>query len=302
MWKNYYIYLNLHSKDPKTFSVLQNGKVVASIQALKVLGSFKVRQGGYKQAVAEDVKNVHAFVVTDAIETSETLIKSLCRTHSGIQSPNSRYKNQWIEVSYNHRKSDSFYVKTIKGDYPIKSESYKFNILLCDHKCYIPTDEFIKYLITHDYLHFLEAYEYVFKAITPMLQIAVKYLIHNVEIYRKNPINVNPAGVFKPQAAICGNLVDYIITLFDFKDIDDKPINSLKLSENLIIDLINKLVSEVAKNHWKYYSGNEKYPIAISEKPYLDYATTQDKWLNSNYADLRVDLLLTIDKYLGENP
>ena len=62
----YYIYLNLHSSNPKTFSLMQNGLVTKNLASFKAeRAKFLVRKGGHSTAVKEQTRNVHAFVVCE---------------------------------------------------------------------------------------------------------------------------------------------------------------------------------------------------------------------------------------------
>ena len=62
----YYIYLNLHSSNPKTFSLMQNGLVTKNLASFKAeRARFLVRKGGHANAVKEQTRNVHAFVVCE---------------------------------------------------------------------------------------------------------------------------------------------------------------------------------------------------------------------------------------------
>ena len=67
----YYIYRNLHTGG---FSVKYRGRVVAHLDKFTAVNAtFKVNEKGRQRVIKEKAKNVHAYIVTDAIPIDDCI-------------------------------------------------------------------------------------------------------------------------------------------------------------------------------------------------------------------------------------
>ena len=147
----YYIYLNLHSSNPKTFSLMQNGLVTKYLASFKIeRARFLVRKGGHATAVKEQTRNVHAFVVCDpkhVVESKDVNQKTL-----------DYIQNQCFPVHCHYNDGDFFSIKFGDETIPL-DEDYEFrHVLLHDHKCYLLKHVAYEYLLKRKVTakHFLD--------------------------------------------------------------------------------------------------------------------------------------------------
>ena len=139
--QNCYIYLNLHS-DPKTFSVQVNGIVQKNIQSgIAENARFHVRPGGHAQAVREQVRNVHAFVVC---KQQDLKITKWCYK---------QLEDTLIPVHYHYNDGSFFSVEWIGKRIPLDPDYVFDQVFMKDHKCYIKKATFWEYLFRREFLH-----------------------------------------------------------------------------------------------------------------------------------------------------
>lgn len=164
MTQNCYIYLNLHSK-PKTFSVQINGLVQKNILAgIAENARFRVRTGGHAQAVREQVRNVHAFVV--------------CQQHNlrVIEPMYENLKHLLVPVHYHYNDGDFFSVKW-NGKWMPLDQDYVFDQVFMDnHKCYLYKTTFWEYLLKRK-LTVKEFLEQISPEVTDVLIENIKYIL-----------------------------------------------------------------------------------------------------------------------------
>lgn len=257
--QNCYIYLNLHSK-PKTFSVQVNGLVQKNIPAgIATDARFHVRTGGHAQAVKEQVRNVHAFVVCRQEDLREI-------NQEGRHSLSNK-----IPVHYHYNDGDFFSVKWDEKWMPLDQDYVFDRVFMDNHKCYLYKTTFWEYLLKRKLTvkHFLEV-------ISPEV---TDVLIENIQyILKVKKVSNNDQG-------ICSNLQSRI-----YNDLinEGKPVTS-DLEE--ILDVI----FDYCFASWPKYSGFKDYPIFVGdENPSWDGAFDQyrkePKWTGAQ-GEHRFELL-----------
>ena len=228
--KNCYIYLNLHS-DPKTFSVQVNGIVQKNIIAgIAENARFHVRNGGHAQAVREQVRNVHAFVVCKSydLRVIEPMYENL--------------KHSLVNIHYHYNDGDFFSVKW-NGEWMPLDQDYVFDQVFMDnHKCYMHKTTFWEYLLKRK-LTVKEFLEHISPEVTNIL---IENIKHILKVKR---VKYSDKG-------ICANLQNEV---YNDLTIKDKPFTS-DLEE--ILDTI----FHHCFYSWPKYSGIKDYPIYIGGK------------------------------------
>lgn len=257
--QNCYIYLNLHSK-PKTFSVQINGLVQKNIPAgIATDARFHVRTGGHAQAVKEQVRNVHAFVVCqeDNLKESDPLYRQI--------------KSIVVPVHYHYNDGDFFSVKWNEKWMPLDQDYVFDRVYMDDHKCYIRKTAFWEYLLKRKL-----TVKQLLDVIAPEL---TDVLIENIQyILKVKKVSNNEQG-------ICSNLQSRI-----YNDLinEGTPFTS-DLEEILDVIFDHCFAS------WPKFSGVRSYPIYVGdENPSWDGAFAQylnePKWTGTQ-GEHRFELL-----------
>lgn len=257
--QNCYIYLNLHSK-PKTFSVQVNGLVQKNIPAgIAEKARFHVRTGGHAQAVKEQVRNVHAFVVCQQHNLSES--KDLYQN----------VKNLVVPVHYHYNDGDFFSVKWNEKWMPLDQDYVFDRVFMDDHKCYIRKTTFWEYLLKRK-LTVKQFLEIISPEVTDVLIENIQYIL------KVKKVANNDQG-------ICSNLQSRI-----YNDLinEGKPVTP-DLEEILDVIFDHCFAS------WPKYSGFRSYPIYVGdENPSWDGAFAQylnePKWTGTQ-GEHRFELL-----------
>ena len=228
--QNCYIYLNLHSK-PKTFSVQINGLVQKNIPAgIAENARFHVRTGGHAQAVKEQVRNVHAFVV--------------CQQHNlrVIEPMYENLKHLLVPVHYHYNDGDFFSVKWNEKWMPLDQDYVFDQVFMDNHKCYLHKTTFWEYLLKRK-LTVKEFLEHISPEVTDVLIENIKYILKVKKVKNSDQ-------------GICASLQNRI---YDDLTVDGKPFTS-DLEE--ILDTI----FHHCFYSWSKYSGIKDYPIYIGGK------------------------------------
>lgn len=274
----YYIYLNLHSSNPKTFSLMQNGLVtkhLASFTAEKA--KFLVRKGGHTIAVKEQVRNVHAFVVCDP--------KHVVEYKDVNQNPLDYIQKQCFPVHYHYNDGDFFSIKFGDETIPL-DEDYEFrHVLLHDHKCYLLKHVAYEYLLKRKVTakHFLDTLH------TGFSEAFIKSINLLINAHAEN--NLNEIEGFDHATGICANL---------YAPIKNNLPNQLSISSQLSLESEIDSFLGYAFSKWKDFSGCEYFPIKAPDQSDTDYQSkhyywSQDnKWV-SNHGLERVELLKHVE-------
>ena len=257
--QNCYIYLNLHSK-PKTFSVQVNGLVRKNIPAgIAEKARFHVRTGGHAQAVKEQVRNVHAFVVCQEHNLTES-----DPLYQGI-------KNIVVPVHYHYNDGDFFSVKWNEKWMPLDQDYVFDRVYMDDHKCYIRKTTFWEYLLKRK-LTVKQFLEIISPEVTDVLIENIQYIL------KVKKVSNNEQG-------ICSNLQSRI-----YNDLinEGTPFTS-DLEEILDVIFDHCFAS------WPKFSGVRSYPIYVGdENPSWDGAFAQylkePKWIGAQ-GEHRFELL-----------
>ena len=274
----YYIYLNLHSSNPKTFSLMQNGLVTKNLASFKAeRAKFLVRKGGHANAVKEQTRNVHAFVVCEP-KSVNTDCESILRVLENVE-------DYFFPVHYHYNDGDFFSIKFGDEIIPL-DEDYEFKgVLLHDHKCYL-----LKY-IAYEYLlkrkvtakHFLDTLH------TGFSEAFIKSIHLLINAHAENKLNEIEG--FKYDTGICENL---------HTPIKNNLPNQLSISSQLSLESEIKSFNRYAFSKWKNFSGCECFPIKAPDQPNTNYQSEkyywsqENKWV-SNYGLERVELLKHIE-------
>ena len=270
----YYIYLNLHSSNPKTFSLMQNGLVTKNLASFKAeRARFLVRKGGHTIAVKEQVRNVHAFVVCDpkhVVEYKDVNQKTL-----------DYIQKQCFPVHYHYNDGDFFSIKFGDEIIPL-DEDYEFKgVLLHDHKCYLLKHIAYEYLLKRKVTakHFLDILH------TGFSEAFIKSINQLMNAHAENKLNEIEG--FDHATGICENL---------YTPIKNNLPNQLPIKSQLSLESEIKSFNRYAFSKWKNFSGCEYFPIsppAQSDTNYDSqsyYGSQENKWV-SNYGLERVELL-----------
>lgn len=228
--QNYFIYLNLHS-DPKTFSVQANGLVQKNIVAgIAENARFHVRSGGHAQAVKEQVRNVHAFVV--------------CQQHNlkEIEPMYKNLKHLLVPVHYHYNDGDFFSVKWDGKWMPLDQDCVFDQVLMDNHKCYIYKTTLWEYLLKRK-LTVKEFLEHISPEVTDVLIENIKYILKVKKVKNSDQ-------------GICASLQNAV---YNDLTVDGKPFTS-DLEEILDVIFHHCFYS------WPKYSGIKDYPIYIGGK------------------------------------
>ena len=257
--QNCYIYLNLHSK-PKTFSVQVDGLVQKNIPAgIATDARFHVRTGGHAQAVKEQVRNVHAFVVCHQEDLKELNWKS------------QRSLNDKVPVHYHYNDGDFFSVKWNEKWMPL-DQDYGFDrVYMDDHKCYIRKTTFWEYLLKRK-LTVKQFLEIISPEVTDVLIENIQYIL------KVKKVSNNEQG-------ICSNLQSRI-----YNDL----INEGKPFTPDLEEILDTIFDHCFAS-WPKFSGFKSYPIYVGdENPSWDGAFAQylrePKWTGAQ-GEHRFELL-----------
>ena len=274
----YYIYLNLHSSNPKTFSLMQNGLVTKYLASFKIeRARFLVRKGGHATAVKEQTRNVHAFVVCDpkhVVESEDVNQKTL-----------DYIQNQCFPVHYHYNDGDFFSIKFGDEIIPL-DEDYEFkNVLLHDHKCYLLKHIAYEYLLKRKVTakHFLDTPH------TGFSEAFIKAIHLLINAHAENKLNEIEG--FDPATGICANL---------HASIKNNLPNQLSIRSQLSLESTINIFLSYAFSKWEKFSGCEDFPISPPAQSDTDYQSKhyywsqENKWV-SNYGLERVELLKHVE-------
>lgn len=274
----YYIYLNLHSSNPKTFSLMQNGLVTKNLASFKAeRAKFLVRKGGHSTAVKEQTRNVHAFVVCEPKHVNTNCEASI-RFLKDVAKP-------FFPIHYHYNDGDFFSIKFGDETIPL-DEDYEFkHVLLHDHKCYLLKHVAYEYLLKRKVTakHFLDTLH------TGFSEAFIKAINLLINAHAENKLNEIEG--FDHATGICANL---------YAPIKNNLPNQLSISSQLSLESkINSFLG-YAFSKWKDFSGCEDFPIKAPDQSDTDYQSkhyywSQDnKWV-SNYGLERVELLKHVE-------
>lgn len=274
----YYIYLNLHSSNPKTFSLMQNGLVTKNLASFKAeRAKFLVRKGGHANAVKEQTRNVHAFVVCEP-KAINTDCESILRFLENVE-------DYFFPVHYHYNDGDFFSIKFGDEIIPL-DEDYEFrHVLLHDHKCYLLKHVAYEYLLKRKVTakHFLDTLH------TGFSEAFIKSINLLINAHAENKLNEIEG--FDHATGICANL---------HASIKNNLPNQLSISSQLSLESkINSFLG-YAFSKWKDFSGCEDFPIKAPDQSDTDYQSkhyywSQDnKWV-SNHGLERVELLKHVE-------
>lgn len=274
----YYIYLNLHSSNPKTFSLMQNGLVTKNLASFKAeRAKFLVRKGGHATAVKEQTRNVHAFVVCEP--KNMTVLEE-------VKAEILNYVNKrYFPVHYHYNDGDFFSIKFGDEIIPL-DEDYEFkHVFLHDHKCYLLKHVAYEYLLKRKVTakHFLDTLH------TGFSEAFIKSINLLINAHAENKLNEIEG--FDHATGICANL---------YAPIKNNLPNQLSISSQLSLESkINSFLG-YAFSKWKDFSGCEDFPIKAPDQSDTDYQSkhyywSQDnKWV-SNHGLERVELLKHVE-------
>ncbi len=274
----YYIYLNLHSSNPKTFSLMQNGLVTKNLASFKAeRAKFLVRKGGHANAVKEQTRNVHAFVVC---EPKNMVVLEEVNAEI-LNYVNKRY----FPVHYHYNDGDFFSIKFGDEIIPL-DEDYEFkHVFLHDHKCYLLNDSIYEYLLERKVTakHFLDTkYTGLSEAVIKSVDLLIKAHAEN---------KLNEIEGFNHAVGICGNLYTAIKNYLS-DQIPDESQRDLETASDYFLSY--------AFTKWENFSGDVSFPINSPDQPNTshqskDYYWSQDnKWV-SNHGLERVELLKHVE-------
>ena len=257
--QNCYIYLNLHSK-PKTFSVQINGLVQKNIPAgIAENARFRVRTGGHAQAVKEQVRNVHAFVV--------------CQQHNlrVIEPMYEILKHLLVPVHYHYNDGDFFSVKWDGNWMPLDQDYIFDQVFMDNHKCYLYKTTFWEYLLKRK-LTVKEFLEQISPEVTDVLIENIKYILKVKKVKNSDQ-------------GICASLQNGV---YNDLTVDGKPFTP-------DLEEILEVVFNQCFYSWPKYSGIKNYPIYIGgENPTYGDACSQysncQKW-SGEQGEIRFELL-----------
>lgn len=263
--RNYLIYLNLHSKDPKTFSVKHKGLVASRFEhATIVNASFVVHKGGHYRANLEQKRNVHAYVsikMNENIKPFSTLLgdELIHNSHP---------------VHYHYKDGDCFKVRI--GERLINLDSdYVFpQVFMSDHKCYIPKKWVFKYLLERKF-----SPKQVFEMFIPQLYEPflnnIKWLLSlETELRNGNFKHFTNDQEFDENAGICCN------TNICFDQFLPSDGEFVYRDARTIFNCISNNIF----TRWPEFSGDETYPIKVFDalNPYTNgeeqYQRHANKW------------------------
>lgn len=274
----YYIYLNLHSSNPKTFSLMQNGLVTKNLASFKAeRAKFLVRKGGHSTAVKEQTRNVHAFVVCEPKHVNIHCEATLRFLKNAPQ--------RFFPVHYHYNDGDFFSIKFGDESIPL-DEDYEFKgVLLHDHKCYLLKHVAYEYLLKRKVTakHFLDTVH------TGFSEAFIKSINLLMNAHAENKLNEIEG--FKYATGICENL---------YTPIKNNLPNQLSISSQLSLESeINNFLG-YAFSKWKNFSGCEYFPISPPTQSDTNYdsqsyyGNQENKWV-SNYGLERVELLKHVE-------
>ena len=242
--RNYLIYLNLHSKDPKTFSVKHKGLVASRFEhAIIVNASFVVHKGGHYRANLEQKRNVYAYVF---IKTDDNIKPLSTPLGSGFICDS-------YPVHYHYKDGDCFKVRI--GERLINLDSdYVFpRVFMSDHKCYIPKKWVFKYLLERKF-----SPKQVFEMFIPQLYEPflnnIKWLLSlETELRNGNFKHFTNDQEFDENAGICCN------TNICFDQFLPSDGEFVYRDARTIFNCISNNIF----TRWPEYSGDETYPIKV---------------------------------------
>ena len=247
--RNYLIYLNLHSKDPKTFSVKHKGLVASRFEhATVVNASFVVHKSGHYRANLEQKRNVHAYVSTQTDDNIKPLSDFL-----NITLLSDELMVMAFPVHYHYKDGDCFKVRI--GERLINLDSdYVFpQVFMSDHKCYIPKKWVFKYLLERKF-----SPKQVFEMFIPQLYEPflnnIKWLLSlETELRNGNFKHFTNNQEFYENAGICCNthscFDQFLPSDGEFVYRDARTIFNC-ISNNIF-------------TRWPEFSGDETYPIKV---------------------------------------
>ena len=274
----YYIYLNLHSSNPKTFSLMQNGLVTKNLASFKAeRAKFLVRKGGHANAVKEQTRNVHAFVVCEP--KNMTVLEE-------VKAEILNYVNKrYFPVHYHYNDGDFFSIKFGDEIIPL-DEDYEFkHVFLHDHKCYLLKHIAYEYLLRRKVTakHFLDTLH------TGFSEAFIKAINLLINAHAENKLN--EIEDFKYDKGICENLYTPIK--------NNLPNQVSTSSQPSLKSEIDSFLS-YAFSKWEKFSGCEYFPISPPAQSDTDYQSKhyywsqENKWV-SNYGLERVELLKHVE-------
>lgn len=270
--QNYLIYLNLHSDNPKTFSVKQGGLVVDRVVCgIADDATFVVNQGGHYRATLEGRRNVHAYVKTpiELRVASPLVLEERIRSYS-------------VPVRYHYKEADYFKLTMLGDEYEIDQDYVWNGVILSNHKCYVAKSSVWKYLLNRK-LGCKELFQkYCPELYEPFLN-EIKYILSLESEIKATHLTHER---FNPNAGVCCN-INFKIHQF----LTDESRLDFTEAHRFINAVRNHLFSS-----WPKFSGDVVYPIQSLEADYTDLTAQEQfelydvKWIGQ-FADLRFELL-----------
>ena len=274
----YYIYLNLHSSNPKTFSLMQNGLVTKNLASFKAeRAKFLVRKGGHNTAVKEQTRNVHAFVVCEP-KYVNTNCESIIRFLKNVD-------DYFFPVHYHYNDGDFFSIKFGDEIIPL-DEDYEFkHVLLHDHKCYLLKHIAYEYLLRRKVTakHFLDTLHIGFS------EAFIKSINQLINAHAENKLNEIEG--FKHANGICANL---------YTAIKNNLLNQVSTSSQPSLESEIDSFLSYAFSKWENFSGDVSFPINSPDQPNTSHQSNDYYWSQYNkwegqYGLERVELLKHVE-------
>ena len=276
--QNYYIYLNLNSS-PKTFSVIQNGLVVDNPEVIQIdKGTFRVRKGGHAQAVKEQVRNVHAFVVCKPQYFNPHDVNSII-VKRGLPT------DSYFPVHYHYNDGDFFSIN-FHGKIISLDEDHTFSgIWMAHHKCYLPKREVFEYLLNK-----LSIKE-ILETVHPDLHNKFNQTIDEILNIEQQLLKYQPQEVIDYASGICDNLFSNLEGHFGESE--------LPKTYSYRDELYNCILYR-AFERWEFFSDNIMYPVSdkSSKLRARDQYQYLPKW-DGKQGELRFNLLRHIKNVIN---
>ena len=276
--QNYYTYLNLNSS-PKTFSVIQNGLVVDNPEVIQIdKGTFRVRKGGHAQAVKEQVRNVHAFVVCKPQYFNPHDINTMIVKH-GLPT------DAYFPVHYHYNNGDFFSIN-FHGKIISLDEDHTFSgIWMAHHKCYLPKTEVFEYLLNKLLI------KEILELVHPDLHNKFNQTIDEILNIEQQLLKCQPQEVIDYDSGICDNLFGNLEGYFGESE--------LPKTYSYRNTLYNCVLYHVFES-WPHFSGNTTYPVSDRSSKYnpRDQFDELPKWAGKQ-RELRFNLLRHIKNVIN---
>lgn len=259
--------------------MIQNGLVIDNPQVIQIdKGTFRVRKGGHTQAVKEQVRNVHAFVLCEPQYFYAQDVNSLIAKH-GLPT------DSYFPVHYHYNDGDFFSIN-FHGKIISLDEDHTFSgIWMAHHKCYLPRMEVFGYLLNK--LSIKEILELVH----PDLHNKFNQTIDEILNIEQQLLKYQPQEVIDYDSGICDNLLYTLEGHFGESE--------LPKTYSYCNALYNCILHRTFKK-WEFFSDDIMYPVSdnSSKRRARDQYHYLPKWAGKQ-GELRFNLLRHIKNVIN---